>query len=83
MTMIKEDNTVGAKQPTYFNPFEEMMMIEAEFGSLFDSHEDLRLEKARNASKWFPLLETIQFKGKEDKFGKILDAALKTKEASQ
>ena len=46
-------------QKSFFNPFEEMMAIEAEFGSIFQSQESIRLEEARNKSKWYPLCEMI------------------------
>ena len=54
MSMIKE----GGKQKL-FNPFEEMMQIEAEFGSIFASQESKALEEAKNSSKWYPLFETF------------------------
>lgn len=55
-------------QKTYFNPFEEMMAIEAEFGSIFQSQESLRMEEARNKSKWYPLCEMISQKNKKTEF---------------
>ena len=42
-----------------YNPFEEMMAIEAEFGSVFSSHESLILEEGRANSKWYPFFESI------------------------
>ena len=48
-----------------FNPFMEMMAIEAEFGSLYESQEAQRQEQARNNSKWYPFFETISQKNKQ------------------
>jgi len=54
MSMIKEGG-----QQKFYNPFEEMMLIEAEFGSIFASQESKALEEAKNSSKWYPLFETL------------------------
>lgn len=44
---------------TQYNPFEEMMAIEAEFGSIFESHDEAQLEQMRNKSKWYPMFECM------------------------
>ena len=67
-------------KPSYYNPFEEMMLIEAEFGSLFASKDEVEQEAARNSSKWYPLFETISQKRKFDTFSNIIKVAQKRKE---
>ena len=78
MKMQKESK--DGEKTKFFNPFEEMMAIEAEFGSIFASQESVRLEEAKNASKWYPLLESISQKRKYQTFSKIIDEAQKQKE---
>lgn len=74
---IKQDK---AGKSIKFNPFEEMMMIEAEFGSIFASTESMRLEEAKNASRWFPIFDQISNKKKQENWQKIVSEAQKQKD---
>jgi len=63
--MAMRKGTEDDRTPKMFNPFMEMMAIEAEFGSLYESEEAQRQEQARNNSKWYPFFETISQKSKQ------------------
>ena len=71
----------GAGKGSMYNPFEEMMAIEAEFGSIFASQESMRLEEAKNASRWFPLFETISQKRRAENFERMVQVAQEQKDA--
>ena len=73
--MSKTKGSGENSKPSYYNPFEEMMLIEAEFGSLFASKDEVEQEAARNSSKWYPLFETISQKRKFDTFSNIIKVA--------
>ena len=84
-------NMIAAKQtsemadngidPGLYNPFYEMMEIEAEFGCIFTTEEEKQLEIDRDSSKWYPLLEAMTDKKKHVEFVAILEEAHKRKEA--
>ena len=63
-----------------YNPFQEMIAIEAEFGCIFDDDEDTILAKARENSHWYPFLEHISKKKKQKEFVKIIEDANRRKE---
>lgn len=67
-------------KPVMYNPFQEMIAIEAEFGSIFADDEDALLAKAREESRWYPFLEHISKKKKKKDFEKIIEDANKRKE---
>ena len=77
-TSEMKDNGID---PGMYNPFFEMMEIEAEFGSIFTTEEEKQLEIERDNSKWYPLLEAMTDKKKHIEFVAILEEAHKRKES--
>ena len=70
----------GDGKPVRYNPFQEMIAIEAEFGCIFEDDEEEVLRKARENSRWYPFLEHISKKKKVKDFAKIVEDANKRKE---
>ena len=62
------------------NPFEEMMAIEAEFGSIFESKEQAARDIGRQNSRWYPLFEQLTQKDKYQQFKEIV-ATFQTRKA--
>lgn len=60
-----------------------MMAIEAEFGCIFTTEEERRLEEARNSSLWQPFYKSISEKKKHREFVEVMQQALKLKEDKQ
>ena len=70
----------GGVDADMYNPFKDMMSIEAEFGCIFTTEEEKQLEIGRTNSKWFPLLEAMTRKKKHKNFVAIIESAQKRKE---
>ena len=73
----------GAKPGQEQDQFEEMMAIEAEFGSLFATAEEMKAEDVKENSVWYSLFQTIAKKKKKPLYDKLLTCINKKKESDQ
>lgn len=65
-----------------YNPFEEMMAIEAEYGNIFSEEENDNENQARANSRWYPFLLAVSQKSKHKDFTKVVEAAQERKDES-
>ena len=63
--------------------FEEMMAIEAEFGSLFATAEEMKAEDVKENSVWFKLFQTIAKKKKKAQYEELISCINRKKESDQ
>ena len=59
------------------------MAIEAEFGSLFATAEEMKAEDAKENSVWYSLFQTIAKKKKKAQYEQMINCINKKKESDQ